>query len=296
MTTETIAREPKYTRTQKVNPNCLAERHKPGHDSAVRGCTCPATLAAESEWRDGRKEAIGRPRPTTILTPSNPECTAHRHNPTEDSWAKGCRCPGAVRAHEVKMAARRIEKANLRKLAATAAEFGCTSRAHGTLRMYFDGCRHPEARQKYEDRQRRRAEARGARRRREQKRSLERWLVWRGPERRVSRINLWMLVRGFVDSPTRAEMLAATIILSRRLVPNPDLGAVTKADIGRRLGVDGGEITRLWAERALAAKNRAQRRLADVRYKAVRVERAEGRKQREAERHTAAFARKWGAR
>jgi len=185
-------------------------------------------------------------------------------------------------AHDEWLAERRAAREAVR---AAAARGRCTASTHGTLYAYeVNGCRCAGAVVR-KNRHRGKWGSEGARRR---------WGWWRGRSARVSRTNLWMLVRGFRDSPTSGEEMAAVVILSeRRVGTGPRTSRpMSYPEIAERIGCHPRRVERLIAERKRRARLRHERRALDAAWKAHRVRRAEGRKERVAAEHAAARARK----
>jgi hypothetical protein len=256
--------------TFRTNPDCPGDRHVPCHASFIRGCTCSATLAAQQEWLAAGGYRSQGPRPASRLIPEDPACAARRHNPTHTSWVDGCRCPGAIAAHNRHLIKRAVERDQMRQMAATADTDGCPAAIHGTIRARLVGCTHPEAERKYQDKQNRKSARLAMMRARERQDVRNRWLQWHGPDMAVSSINLWMLVRGFRDSPTLAEQVAAVIILGQR---GRDTGRLTTAEIAERIGVSSDQVLKLRSIRAQWRTDRTQRRLAEALYRASRARR-----------------------
>jgi hypothetical protein len=85
---------------------------------------------------------------------------------------------------------------------------------------------------------------------------------WRGPDTRVNRINLMLLLSGFKDSPTYGERMIAAMRLER-------WGHDNEA-IALRIDVPAKRIPQYRRRREEFRATRTQRRLADVRWKAAR--------------------------
>jgi hypothetical protein len=211
------------------------------------------------------------------------------------------------------MAAHRVwlaENGKSRKRpAAVDADGNCIAERHGTCKAYIAGCRHPEAVRKYEAYQQRRRDADNVRRDAAQALIWERdsqrakrltggrltqdpRRPWRGGRMAVDRNNLWMLMHGLIDSPTMMEKLAALNRLDGTLVPSDGWfeapHVITTTELASRLGCTITGIRSLRKTRADLAGKRAQRRLADVQWKAAVAAEAAGRADRVREDHARA--------
>lgn len=209
-----------------------------------------------------------------------------RCRPTQDGWSKGCRHPGAIRAHGEWLAARRAE----REAAATWPEGQCLARRHGT-RHAADayGCRCPEALLEVDHARAQRVENRRAQRRREYSAEYEREerrirratggrlsadprREWRYGKAGVSSITVMMMLHGFPDSPSRAERMVAIIKLDGRMIRDENtarMRPMSKGEIGARIGCTEATVRRLRAERERRRDERALRRLADAQWRAA---------------------------
>lgn len=202
------------------------------------------TLAPAGRYKHGRSR-----RPQT-----NPECAADSHGTANARHNDGCKCREAIDAYAATIAKRRP----VRRVqpAQVDGNGNCVAGKHGSYLAWMAGCRCPAACEKREQVMARKVWA-----------GPQPWHGFRGPQQRVSRVNLLLLLSGFVDDPTYMERVVAANILRRR--------GRTIVEIGRRMGgydtdaVDG--YLRRYAE--LAGK-RTERRLADVKWKAARVARA----------------------
>lgn len=244
-------------RHYKTNPDCPTSRHGPNLASWKRGCICPGSEQAMTDWATAEAERR--------------RCSAEHHAPTHNAWQHGCRHPGALIAHEQWKSKLRAERgAALRAHRETGA---CGAHVHDTVGAYRRGCRCDLAVKLYhashDGRQIARLREMG---------SVKLDNPWRQGKMAVSRINLWMLVRGFVDSPTVGERMAAVAILSRRGTTQVGIGGrdgfLNNQEIGRRIGINDLAVIGIRKRMEALAESRTQRRLADVRAKAARVERA----------------------
>lgn len=243
---------------RKTNPDCPVRSHAPGLPNWKRGCICPETVQAVRDW--ALAEADRRA-----------PCTAETHRPTNTAWQHGCRHSGALLAHEEFKA--RIRKQRSDALRGYRETGQCSARVHDTVGAYRRGCRCDLAVKLYG------ASSDGrniARLRQCVSEKLEN--PWRQGGNAVGRVNLWMLVHGFVDSPTKGERMAAVAILSRR---GTDLvgygrktGLLDNQQIAERIGINDTAVTEIRKRMAALRETRPQRRLADVRAKAMRVARA----------------------
>lgn len=272
-------------RWPRTDPDCPGDRHAPTHQSFTHGCRCPDTMLAEDGYQAARPSRPPQGRRGELPSVhDNPRCTSGQHRPTQAGWNNGCRCSGAMAAHQRWLEIRKARRAATRARAALGIQ-GCVADKHDSVNAYSWGCRCPGTVERYREALRRKAEAdyRDPRYR------------WRGGKMAVDRNNLWMLLHGVVDSPTVAERMAAMIALEgTHITESPWTSRpINDAEIGERLGYRGSaSVTRLRERRARLREQRTKRRLADVVGKARDVRRAAGRKQREAAVHEAARARK----
>lgn len=269
----TIAADP-GVRYYKTNPQCRGERHRPSHTSFRRGCTCASTLVAEKHYQAELKTTY-RGRAGVLPVDGDPRCAGSRHTPTRDSYRLGCRCPGAVGAHEKWRADLKAARtAALERFRATGR---CSARGHDSRRAYDElGCRCPQATELHRE-----TIARKPKRDRSDKEHGYRGAVnYRLP---VDRINLLLLTAGLRDRPTLGEYLAADVRLSRFRVPDgPFHGRrLETKEIAERLGCTDRTVARARAERIRLRDNRHLRRLQDVHRKAAvvaaAIERGRGR-------------------
>lgn len=195
-----------------------------------------------------------------------------RHGPTEAAHREGCRCPQALAAHADYLARRRTRDNRQAPPAPKAPDGSCTALGHGTESAYRRrGCRCEDAIKAYHTAKER------ARIRHMRKRILtcqyDPRIPWRGPDHRVSRFNLLLLMGGFVDNPTLGERTVAALRLSRmphrfgQWINTPD-------DVARIIGeYDGHQVTKLIARVERLRASRTRRRLADAWWRAARAER-----------------------
>jgi hypothetical protein len=201
--------------------------------------------------------------------PRDPEgnCTNDRHGKSKGAWNRGCRCPGAIAAHDTDVGNRRTHKP-----AQVDADGNCIAVRHDSFAAYaMAGCRCPAA-------VARRDEVRAAEKARRVARRLKAAKPagrFRGPHTRVDRYNLRLLLSGFVDQPTNGERMAAVAILSQR---GGRTGLYNTTEIGQRIGVTAGGARQIQLRIEKLRELRPMRRLADVEWKAVRVARAQERK------------------
>lgn len=94
------------------------------------------------------------------------------------------------------------------------------------------------------------------------------WVRWRGPDKRVSRINLMFLMSGFIDSPTTRERQVAVW----RLWGTPNqygTGIITPAEIAERVGLKRNTVYQYMTRtRQALREQRTARRLADAKWRA----------------------------
>jgi len=273
----TITVEP-GTRYPKTNPECAADRHRPEHTSFRRGCRCADTVMAEDAYQKLKTEELEQRRI---------RCRGKWHADTDHAWRMGgCRCPGAVAAHE--QARRHVRVSRADAVAHWKRTGECGASAHDTRSAFRkSGCRCPLARKLEEQC-------------RESRTKDHRVNLEHSKPRRpvVGRFNMLMLDAGygFVDPPTLGEILVGDIHLSRiSVVDGPWLTRkLTILEIAERLGTTDRMVYRVRRTRSQLRAERHLRRLGDVRAKAGRVK--PQRKQAEAERHVAAWRRKtWAA-
>jgi hypothetical protein len=176
-------------------------------------------------------------------------CTARRHTATHSAWQDGCRCPGAEAAHDRYKAIRR--ERNRHRPAQLDEHGNCVAAMHRpSTTAYRRGCRCPGSIEAHE-RELETERAAAARRR-----PYEPWKPFRGPDMRVSRWNLFLLLHGFPDSPTKAERIAAVRILAGRGLDN--------ARTARVIGVTEATVQNLKDAALQLRADRDQRRAGDA--------------------------------
>lgn len=267
----------------KTNPLCDARRHGPNMESYRRGCRCETALGAATAWANAEAARRG--------------CTGKVHTGTDHAWSAGCRHADALLAHEEAKLRKRLQR---RVAMAEYKRTGqCGATVHGSAAAYQRGCRCEDARDIYANS----SEGRSVAAMQVKFGHDQLANPWRQGRMAVSRINLWMLVRGFVDKPTVAERLAAVAILDQRFsrtisdrqpYSNREvvLPRLTNFQIAERIGVGDKAVIQLRAKRADLRRDRALRRLADVRCKAKRAQGAAERKEAERRRHEQAARHK----
>lgn len=195
------------------------------------------------------------------LPRTNPECPATVHGTANARNNKRCKCPEAIAAYNASVArgrpVRRIRPA------AVDEQGRCVADRHDSYLAWVEGCRCPTSVEKREQyragiREQGRARTGGGRP----------WHQFRGPQMRVNRVNLILLLSGFVDNPTYMERVVAANILHRRGLNGRRL---TPGEIGERIGGYGSWCVAGYLKRfAELAEKRTERRLADVKRKAAR--------------------------
>lgn len=247
----------------KTNPECRGDRHRPEHKSFTSGCTCPETLAAEERHRATYQRTR---RGTAKVAPAGDDvhCKAELHTPTNQSWRAGCRHPGAIAAHDRwKTARAAVRESALARWRLTGE---CAAANHDTRYAYSEhGCRCDLAVKL--DRAWKARKPKVQRVRNEKMQTVQ--LM-------VGHSSLMMLLAGVPDRPTMGEIMAADIRLQRVRVPNGPSRwrSLTVIEIAGRLGVADRTINRMRKERLRLRSDRHLRRLAEVRAKAERVQRA----------------------
>jgi hypothetical protein len=205
---------------------------------------------------------------------------------TQGAWTKGCRHPGAVRAHEQWM----NERQALKEAAKGWPAGQCLAPIHNTRwAAAVHACRCPGAlRAVALDIQRRSTLAKDERARayaleydREVRRieratggrlSADPRREWRYGKAGVSSITVMMMLHGFPDNPTRAERMVAIIKLDGRMVRDEhtaQMRPMFKSEIGARIGCTEATVRRLRAERERRRDERTLRRLADAQWRAA---------------------------
>jgi hypothetical protein len=248
-----------------------------------------------------------------VLLPDGARCRAARHASTNTAWREGCRHPAAVEAHRQWLV---VNGGDRDKMLPPQLDAGgnCIAEKHDSCRAYRRGCRCKRAIKLWEENhERRRADPARVRREieyatewgREMARNLRRTggryaidprRQWRGGKMAVSRIGLLMMLSGYPDSPTRGERLAAAIRLQSTMTrtywyerPRP----IYQSEIADRIGCTDQTVGRLLnGVRPELAASRAQRRLADVQWKAAVAAEAPARRERERALHAAAQQRR----
>lgn len=189
-------------------------------------------------------------------TEVEPECTAEKHGRSNHAWLKGCRCPGAVAAHERRKMQNRAS--NRRLPAQVDADGNCIAERHDSARAYRRGCRCPESVAKYEQQLQR------------ERVGDPPWEYWRGAGTRVYRWNLFLAVHGFCAEPlNRGELMAAVHILLA--TPNRyGTGLNTITDVATILDVHRADVWKATEEIRRRRARRDRRRLADVKLREYR--------------------------
>lgn len=246
------------------------------------------------------------------LLPNGKVCKGIRHTPTNTSWREGCRHQGAIDAHKQWLVDNGGDRDKILP-PRVGVDGNCIADKHDSRRAYRRGCRCERSVKLWEYAGHRRNNRKMVQRGREQ---AERWdrdarhaalvtggrftadprRAWRGGKMAVGRNNLYFLLHGFADDPTMGERLAAVCLLSETMIEDPDWfrrgHLMNPADIARRIGCTEQTAARLLRDRERLAATRAERRLADVKWKtAVRAE-APARKERSREIHLAAAKRR----
>jgi hypothetical protein len=98
------------------------------------------------------------------------------------------------------------------------------------------------------------------------------WEFWRGPDMKVYRWNLFLLVHGFLaDEPTRGERIAAVYLLTGS--PNRyGTGINNRSDIAQIINWDPRKVAHIQCHIKRSREVRHKRRLADVKLRAYRRE------------------------
>lgn len=201
-----------------------------------------------------------------VESPPASGCTADKHGRSEHAWQRwGCRCPAAVAAHERRNEQKR--EGNIRLPAQVDEDGRCVARTHDSARAWRRGCRCPESIAKHTAAlQREREKGRGPQ-------YAPPWEFWRGPDMRVYRWNLFLLMHSFLgDEPTRGELIAAVHILTGS--PSRRDAGMTAAEMATILKVSRVEIWNAGDDIRRFRKDRWRRRLADVKLRAHRRGRA----------------------
>jgi hypothetical protein len=237
-------------------------------------------------------------------------CTAARHAGSNEAWRGGCRCPEALTAHSAWLDRHRVR---LNRLAPSAmgGDGVCRAGLHDTVAAYQrHGCRCAEAVAAWDEDKRKRSltkrkkrniqlaeaawrESAHARRVTGGRLSIDPRKPWRGGKMAVGRINLWMLIHGFSDSPTMGERMVAIILLRQTWTRGAWFERTRRMngdEIAARIGVSPATAHRLMGKPAELAGQRTARRLADRKWKDAVAAGAAGRAAGEASRHAAAQA------
>jgi hypothetical protein len=196
---------------------------------------------------------------------TNPECTAVKGHGTQHAYRKfRCRCDEAIAAFRARP--KRKSRAKPRNPTVAESRPGCGAEKHDTMAAWQAGCRCELAEAKHE----KRLAAQVAYRARQAPDPAE---LWRGPTTRVSRVTVLLLTTGFSDSPTTREKQLAIETLARR-GNIAGTGLLTTGEIAQRLGIADNTVRALRSQFRALRTTRTQRRLADVRSKAMRAARA----------------------
>lgn len=185
--------------------------------------------------------------------PCSSDCPGRSHGPSNRAWREGCRSTEAVAAHDQYLTRIREEARTVRAAGRRAGE--CLAAMHRTSHAIKRGCICVPA-----------APA-GLRGLSEITRMLRKY---RGPGKRVNRVNLLMLLDGLVDDPTQGEYVAAVAILRRR-GRRSGTGLMTGKEIADRLGIDDRAVWRYMKQAEKLAGERTRRRLLESRLKAIRA-------------------------
>ncbi len=147
------------------------------------------------------------------------------------------------------------------------------SKSHDTARAYRAGCTHPEAeaaylaaRKRWNDTARR---GKTVRLPSPPPLGPDPRQPWRDGTRgtKVDSNNLFLLLHGFVDRPTRAERRAAVLLLTGR--PQPGDRPLTVTQVAERIGASVTTVHEILREVAHQRTTRAERRLADAQWRAA---------------------------
>lgn len=214
---------------------CKAKRHTPLHSTWNAGCRCPGAVAAHEEWLKTHRKHV----PAAV--DADGRCIAERHDSIKAYLLAGCRCPGAVRLNEY-----RIKRQKDRDRAKKAAAYS---------RRYFQEIMRTKR-------------LTGGRLEADPRRE------WRGGAMLVDRNNLRWLLQGFVDSPTRGELLAAICRLwdDRPYADVPWWSRprrMTTSELANYLGTTHATLTRLHRLQGRLRDRRTERRLADAKWRAA---------------------------
>lgn len=212
--------------------------------------------------RDGNgRFQQGRPR-------TDPACPGTKSHQTADAYHNHkCRCPEAVAAFRARPR-RQQGRSAVQLPPAINPDGTCAAEKHHSYVAWLAGCRCPHS-------VRRREEVQASVYARTTGR-LQPWLKWRGTNMRVSRVNLLLLLSGFSDQPTYAERMVACLILSQR--GSATAGPLGRQEIADRLHTTVERVASYLGKIEVLAGERTRRRLADVKWKAARVARANERR------------------
>lgn len=195
-------------------------------------------------------------------TPDDPQCPGRAHAPTQRAYRHyGCRCSGAVAAHETYQKERR-EAARQQRLNRPNADPDCPARMHpASMHGWRLGCRCPATVYEYNRAQAKKHERALRKAERAMTTAANEVKGWR-VQYRVSRNGLVLLREGFVDQPTPTERM---LIAESRLALGEQVG-----EIGARIGVSGTCVAIYVSRRGRLRDTRTARRLAEARYRAAR--------------------------
>lgn len=196
------------------------------------------------------------------------ECDAERHAATKYAYIHGCRCPGALAAHD-QYRARRRRSDTAWRLSIRNPDPTCPAERHRRSEEGWQGgCRCTGAVAAHNKAVRgrgRRAAAGLAELTAERDR-------WRGPDSRVNRISLMFLIDGYPDTDaqgrtinTPAEIMVAVMRLSHRRYQLDLKG------IAARVGLATPTVYHYLGKPARLRGERALRRLADAQWRAARL-------------------------
>lgn len=248
----------------------VAERHGFTGFDEILGAEVTRLLYPPPVFRPATQEPAPATRPAARRGPPvNPRepgsrCTNERHGRSADAWGRGCRCPGAIKAHERDLELRRTRQAQRR--AAINPTEPCTAPTHSaTESAWANGCRCQAAADAHLRTLKRNRLNHAARR--------NPTLKWRGPDMRVSRINLMVIMAGRPEIGTKMEeILAAHLLLG---APNRmGNGRYGPTEVGERLGISPEVVRKRVRVLDTLRGQRTQRRLADAQWKARRVGKA----------------------
>ena len=184
-------------------------------------------------------------------------CTNDRHGRSQNAWRLGCRCPGALAAHERRLAYEREHRAAI-AAAVRAGQEGCPALRHAASENAWTlGCRCAGAVAAHERVKERNRINQAARRDPRE--------PWRGAHMQVSEITVQHVAAGLI-LPGKVNRIEAALA-ARRLVGTPHRDGtrlMQPLDAAQRLRVDLETIRRYGKMFGDLRKERTQRRLADV--------------------------------